>query len=202
MMQSGKLNFRTLNEPTKTKAGRWEGWIQKEKRGPQPTPWQVFSSSRPHSLYLDEACGAAYRQPARKYPGSAGEDGHGACVHAHTYAGAHGPVRIHVQVGKSLRRKKPGEMTVSKARCPERKQKKMKGRPPHPSSTSGSFRGGRAPDGYHLWRPGCRGRRDTGTTWPGRHVESRASDPEAAISAHDLIARWAPSRSLKNRKSI
>lgn len=65
MTQSGKLNFRTLNEPTKTKAGRLEGWIQKEKK-PPPHPRQVFSSSRPHSLYPDEACGAAYRQPARK----------------------------------------------------------------------------------------------------------------------------------------
>lgn len=183
MMQSGKLNFRTLNEPTKTKAGRWEGWIQKEKRGPQPTPWQVFSSSRPHSLYLDEACGTAYRQPARKYPGSAREDGHGACVRAHTYAGAHGPVRIHVQVAKSLRRKKPGEMTVSKARCPERKQKKMKGRPPtHPPLPEASVAGGLlmaticgGQAAGAAATPGPRGRGDTSS--PGPVTQKRLSQP-------------------------
>lgn len=78
----------------------------------------------------------------------------------------------------------------------------MKGRPPtHPPLPEASV-GRRAPDGYHLWKPGCRGHRNARTTWPGRHVKSGASDPEAAISAHDLITRWAPSRSLKNRKSI
>ena len=133
----------------------------------------------------------AYRQPARKHPGLAGEDGRGARVRAHTSARARGHVHIHVQAGKTLRRKKPNE------RCPERKQKKMKGRSPtHPPLPEASV-GGRAPDGYHLWRPGCRGRRNARTTWPGRHVKSGASDPEAAISAHDLITRWAPSRSLK-----
>ena len=63
MMQPGKPNFQALNEPTKTKAGRWEGWIRMENRSP-PAPHQVFSSSRLHSLYLSEACRTAYRQPA------------------------------------------------------------------------------------------------------------------------------------------
>ena len=94
-------------------------------------------------------------------------------------------------------------MTMSKARCPERKREEDERQPPpHPPLPEAST-GGRAPDGYHLWRPGCsRGCRNAGTTWPGRHIEFGASDPEAAISAHDLIARWALSRSLKNRKSL
>lgn len=56
------------------------------------------------------------------------------------------------------------------------------------------------PDGSHLWRPGA----GAAATQAGRrrrgHVERGAGEPEAAISARDLITRWTLSRCLKKQE--
>lgn len=76
LMQSGKPNFRTLNKPTKTKAAGGKAGSKRKIEDPPPprtTPCQVFSSSRPHSLYLDEACGTCTDSRPGSTPGWPGK---------------------------------------------------------------------------------------------------------------------------------
>lgn len=141
-------------------------------------------------------------QPARKCPALAREDGRGVHVRTHVRK----CVRTFAHACTSWEepsKKNRNEMTASKARCPERKQKEDERQErPQPYRLRNFPRGGRPPDGSHLRRPDRWSHRDAGAAWPRGHVEWGSRDLKAAISARDLITRWALSRSLKNRKSI
>lgn len=103
---------------------------------------------------------------AGQCPGQAKEGG---CVHTHVckclWTSAHACTSW-----EEPSKKKRNEMTMSKARCPGRKQREMKGRgegPPTPEASTG----GRPPDGCSLWEPSLRSHCSTGAKWLRGHIE-------------------------------
>lgn len=133
----------------------------------------------------EEGCGARGRTHACKC----------AWTFAHTCTRWEEPVK--------KKRKKRNEMTLSKARCPERKQKEdeRQERNPRPPLETSNRR--RPPAGSHLWTQGHRSCHcHAGTAWLRGHVQGEAGDPKAAISACDLITRWALSRTLPKKPEI
>ena len=74
MRQAGKPNFQALNEPTETKAGRWEGWIRMENRSPpcpqpglqqQQTPQPLPERGMQDSVQTAGQPGSAPGQPGK-----------------------------------------------------------------------------------------------------------------------------------------